>query len=122
MSRPMHSVRAAAAITPGGRTARGSPNAPACRRRRRRRGIEGALICALAPSRSILRDEIVPAAVRADADAIEIIGAGLEHVPVVGAGDDAQQVDLLLRLEHLERAARQIGPEIHLLRRAGVDM
>ena len=67
-------------------------------------------------------DEIAPGAVGADADPVEGVVAALEHVLVVRAGDDPEQVDFLLRRQRFERLAREIGPQIGLLRRAGIDM
>src|SRR3979490_605074 len=72
--------------------------------------------------RSIPGHEEMPSAVGPDAEAVEIVGAEVEHVAVVGAGDDLEQLDLLLRGQLLERHAREIGPQKDFLRRAGVDM
>src|SRR5579883_3623800 len=71
---------------------------------------------------SIAADEEAPAAVRADAEAEEIVGAGVEHVLVVAAGDDLEQLDLLLRREGLERRAGEIRPHVHFLGRARIDV
>src|SRR5580704_3171385 len=65
--------------------------------------------------------EVAPGAVGADAELIEDVAAAREHLLIVGAGDHAEQVDLLGRGQRLDRRAREIGPEIGFLRRAGID-
>src|SRR5216683_7346221 len=61
-------------------------------------------------------DEKTPSAVRSDPDAIERVGAEFHHILVVGAGHDAEQLDLLRQRQRLERHAHEIRPHIHFLR------
>ena len=49
------------------------------------------------PIASVAGDEELPGAVRPDPEAIEGIDAERQHVLVVGAGDDPEQLDLLRR-------------------------
>src|SRR5262249_15899057 len=71
---------------------------------------------------SIPGDKELPGAVRRDSEPKEGVGAELHHVLVVGAGDEAEQLDLLLRRERGQRHADEIGPHIHFLRRALIDV
>src|SRR5262245_10996200 len=71
---------------------------------------------------SVAGDEELPGAVRRDSEPVEGVGAELHHVLVVGAGDEAKELDLLLRRERGQRHADKIGPHIHFLRRALIDV
>ena len=59
---------------------------------------------------------------RPDPEPVERIDAEFHHVLVVGAGDDAEQLDRLRRRQRLERHAHEIRPHVHFLRRAVVDV
>src|SRR5215831_18433867 len=66
--------------------------------------------------------EIMPHAIRGDADPIETVSAERRHLLIVRPRDDPEQLDLLFAAQVLERRLRKVRPDIHVLRGPASDM